>query len=236
MIVAARPGGFDLDPAQAAVIVVDMQNDFGSPGGAFARLGIDVAPIADVVAPIARVLDAARGVEIPTVFLKTGFAADLSDLGPEVLRAHPRTSHTVVDVGTTVTAPDGSGSRVLVRDTWSTDIVDALAPAPGDHIVWKRRYGGFYETELDAVLRGLGARDLIFTGCTTSVCVESTLREAMFRGFHCLLLEDCCAEPIGASCERSNHEASLLVVESVFGWVAPSAALLAALTPAAAQA
>jgi hypothetical protein len=54
----------------------------------------------------------------------------------------------------------------------------------------------------------------------------------MFLDFRCLRLEDCCAEPIGAAADRTNHEASLLLVETLFGWVASSAALLEALTPA----
>ena len=78
-----------------------------------------------------------------------------------------------------------------------------------------------------AVRAGISA--LVFTGCTTSVCVESTLRDAFFRDYRCLLLEDCTAEPIGSRLGRSTHEASLLVIETLFGWVASSAALLEAL-------
>ena len=92
--------------------------------------------------------------------------------------------------------------------------------------MYKHRFSGFFETELDAVLRSLGATNLIFTGCTTSICVESTIRDAMFRDYRCLLLEDCTAEPIGAGLERSNHEASLLVIETLFGWVSSSADLI----------
>ena len=60
---------------------------------------------------------------------------------------------------------------------------------------------------------------LVFTGCTTSVCVKSTLRDAMFRDYSCVLLADCTAEPIGQEFARSNHDASLLLIERVFGWV-----------------
>jgi ureidoacrylate peracid hydrolase len=62
----------------------------------------------------------------------------------------------------------------------------------------------------------------VFTGCTTSVCVESTLLDAMFRGYRCLLLSDCAAEPLGADEVRSNHEATLLVIEKLFGWISSS--------------
>jgi ureidoacrylate peracid hydrolase len=229
--VKARPGPFDLDVTHAAVIVVDMQNDFGAPGGMFARAGIDISPIRAAVAPTASVLDAARQGGLPVVFLKMGFRPDLSDLGPD--HATNRQRHVFLGVGETVDAPDGRSSRVLVRDTWNTEIVDELEPAPEDYIVYKHRFSGFFQTELEDVLRGLGVRDLIFTGCTTSICVESTIRDAMFRDFRCLLLEDCTAEPIGAAAGRTNHEASLLVIETLFGWVATSTALVDAFTCAA---
>ncbi|MBL6082638.1 isochorismatase family protein [Belnapia sp. T18] len=57
------------------------------------------------------------------------------------------------------------------------------------------------------------------TGCTTSICVESTVRDAMFRGYHCVVLEDCTGASIEAGLPRSNHEASLLAIQLLFGWV-----------------
>ncbi len=97
----------------------------------------------------------------------------------------------------------------------------------------KRRFSGFYQTDLDLILRGLGVRSLVITGCTTSVCVESTLRDAMYRDYGCLLLGDCTGEPIGQEFARSNHEASLLVAERAFGSVSESAEFLKALEPRA---
>lgn len=206
-----------------------MQNDFGAPGGMFARAGIDIGEIRAAVAPTARVLAAARAARMGVVYLKMGFRADLSDLGdPD---APNRIKHRPLGVGDSVRGPDGRESRTLVRDTWSTDILDELAPEPGDALVWKARYSGFFETELDALLRGRGVRSLIVTGCTTSVCVESTIRDAMFRDYSCLLLEDCTAEPIGRDLPRTNHEASLLIMQGLFAWVATSGEFLSALAP-----
>lgn len=228
--VEARPGPFDLDLSHAAVIVVDMQNDFASAGGMFDRAGIDISPIRAAVAPTARVVAAGRRAGIPIVYLKMGFRPDLADLGPP--KAANRQRHMFMGVGEAVPAPDGTRSRVLVRDTWNTEIVDELAPTPRDHVVYKHRFSGFFQTELEGLLRTLGVRDIVFTGCTTSICVESTLRDAMYRDFRCLLLEDCTAEPIGAATDRTNREASLLVVETLFGWVATSTALVGELTRA----
>ena len=104
-----------------------------------------------------------------------------------------------------------------------------LAPEPGDIVLYKHRYSGFYETDLDKVLKSRSIKSLIFTGCTTSVCVESTIRDAMFRDYTCLLLADCTAEPIGYGLARSNHDASLLVVQVLLGWVSDSTRLITAL-------
>ncbi|MER8886003.1 isochorismatase family cysteine hydrolase [Mesorhizobium sp. M0408] len=103
-----------------------------------------------------------------------------------------------------MTAPDGSEGRILIRDTWGTDIVNDLKPEAGDVVLYKTRFSGFYETELDSVLKTAGIKHLIMTGCTTSVCVESTIRDAFFRDYHCILLTDCTSEPI--SWERLKEQ------------------------------
>lgn len=226
-LVHARPHPLLISPRQTAVIVVDMQNDFGAEGGMFARAGIDISGIRAVVEPTARVLAAARRAGMPVVYLKMGFAPDLSDAGgsdaPNLVR------HLGLGVGEEITAPDGRASRILIRDTWNTDILPELSPEPGEQIVAKHRYSGFFETNLDAILQELDVSTLVFTGCTTSVCVESTLRDAFFRDYRCLLLADCAAEPIGSGLPRGNHEASMLVIELMFGWVSDSATFVQAL-------
>ena len=224
---AALPSGFALDTERAAVLVIDMQNDFSAPTGMFARAGIDIAPIRAAVEPIARVLADARQAEMPVVYLKMGYRPDLTDLGAP--GSPNRERHLAFGVGSEMRAPDGRRSRVLIRDCWGTEIVDALEPEPGDLALWKTRFSGFHATDLDATLRGRGVSQLLVTGCTTSVCVESTIRDAMFLDYSCLLLADCCAEPIGADLPRTNHDASLLAIQTLFGWVSSSAELLRAL-------
>jgi ureidoacrylate peracid hydrolase len=157
-----------------------MQNDFGSDGGLFALGGIDISGIQAVVPRIAEVLAAARQADILIVYLKMGFHPDLSDTGgpdsPNWLK-HAQ----LRAIGEAVTAPDGTQSRILIRDTWNTDIVPELAPEAGDVVLYKNRFSGFYETDLDQILKTRSIKTLIFTGCTTSICVESTIRDAMFR-------------------------------------------------------
>ena len=125
-------------------------------------------------------------------------------------------------VGDTVIAPNGVKSRILIRDTWNTDIIPELKPQADDIVVYKTRFSGFYKTELDSILKKLDKKYLIVTGCTTSICVESTVRDAMFRDYLSIVLEDCTGEPIGYGLSRSNHDASILNIQACFGWISSS--------------
>lgn len=227
MRIEAQPTAVELDLARAAVLVVDMQNDFGAPGGMFHRAGVDISPIQRVVAPTARVIAAAREASIPVVYLKMGYGPELADLG--ATDSPNRARHLFMNVGQAVRAPDGREGRILVRDTWNTEILPELAPREADEVLWKTRFSGFYGTALEHTLRARGITTLIVTGCTTSVCVDSTVRDAMFRDISCVLLEDCMAEPIGNGFARTNHEATLLTMQTLFGWVTHSDAFLRAL-------
>jgi ureidoacrylate peracid hydrolase len=224
---SARPTAVSLDMKKAAIIVVDMQNDFGSVGGMFERAGIDIAPIVATVVPTSNVLNAARNAGIPVVYLQMQHRPDMADMG--ATDSPHRRRHARLSVGEEMTAPDGKECRILIAGEWGTQILDALTPQPGDIMVPKHRFSGFYGTELDTILRGLDAKYLIFTGCTTSICVESTIRDAMYRDYHCVLLEDCTAEPIGHGSSRSNHDSSLLTIEVLFGWISDSHKFIAAM-------
>ena len=227
-MIQAKPHPVLVDVAACAVLVIDMQNDFGMEGGMFHRAGIDISMIKRAVEPTGKVLAAARLNGVPVIYLKMAFNADLSDAGakdgPNYLR------HQRMGVGSVVKSPGGGESRILIRDTWNTDILSELTPEPGDAVLYKHRFSGFFETELDAVLRRLGATHLIVTGCTTSVCVDATIRDAMFRDYSCVLLEDCTGEPIGYDLQRSNHDASLLTIQVLLGWTSTSAEFIHAIT------
>ena len=225
--IEAKPGPIGIDLARAAIVVVDMQNDFGAKGGMFDRAGIDISMIQRAVEPTAKVLAAGRAAGVKIIYLKMGFKPDLSDLGSD--DSPNRVRHMMLSVGKSVPGPNGKESRVLVRDTWNTDILPELAPKAEETVLYKHRFSGFYETELDATLKKMGIKYLIVTGCTTSTCVESTIRDAMFRDYSCVLLADCTGEPIGNDLSRSNHDASLLTVQTLFGWVSGSPDFIRAL-------
>lgn len=223
----ARPAPLTLDASKTAVIVVDMQNDFASAGGMMHRAGADISGVGRVIPNIARALDAARRGGLRVVYLKMGYQPDLSDLGaPDSVN---RNMHLAIGVGQPVTSPDGRSGRMLVRDTWNTDIVPPLAPHAGDLVLYKTRFSGFYKTDLHEQLGKAGVRHLIFTGCTTSVCVESTVRDAMFRDYLPVLLSDCMAEVVGNDHPFTNHQATLSLAEARFGWVSTSESLASSL-------
>ena len=121
-------------PSRAAVVVVDMQNDFGSKGGMFDRVGIPLDGFKRAADATAQVLDAARASGFRIVYLKMGFRPDLSDSGAE--GSPNRVRHLAFGVGQAIKTPEGAESRILIRDTWGTEIVDALKPRPEDRVVY----------------------------------------------------------------------------------------------------
>ena len=218
----AVPEPVEIDPSRTALVVIDMQNAFGSKGGMFDKAGIDITGIQEAVPPTAAAVEIARRAGIKVVWIKMGFQPDLSDLGAEDVPNGFLFLHLGVKDG------------VLNRDEWGTDIVDELAPEDGEPVVYKTRFSAFFRTDLDELLGSYGAKHLIITGCTTSICVESTIRDAFFRDYHCILLEDCAAEPMGRNLSRSNHEATVLLVERIFGSVSSSTEFISAVQPAGA--
>ena len=230
----AKPEPIAIDPARSAVIVVDMENDFAAKGGMFDRAGVDVSGAQKAIGPTAKVLAAARQAGLKIVYLKMGYRPDLSDLG--ATDSVNRTRHLKFGVGQKIQTPDGRESRLLIRDTWDTDIVPELKPQASDIVIYKTRFSGFYQTDLDATLKKFGIKYLIVTGVTTSICVESTVRDAMFRDYQCVMLRDCMSEPIGHDLPRTNHDASLLNAEVLLGWVSDSDQLIKALAAKASQA
>ena len=178
-----------LDLARTAIIIVDMQNDFCHPEGWLGHLGVDVAPARTPIAPLQALLPALRSHDVPVIWVNWGNRPDRLNLSPALLHVY-KPSGAGVGLGDTLPR---SGAKVLERGSWSAAIVDELAPDSTDVHVAKYRMSGFQDTELDSILRNLGVTTLMFAGINADQCVLCTLQDANFRGYDCLLLENCAA-------------------------------------------
>ena len=216
--VTAEPEPITLDLAATALVIIDMQRDFMEPGGFGETLGNDVSQLARAVEPIANLLTAARRMGMLVVHTREGHEPDLSDAPPaKVERGAP--SLRIGDPG-----PMG---RILIRGEPGHDIIPALYPVDGEVVIDKPGKGAFYATELGDVLDKYGIENLLVCGVTTEVCVNTTVREANDRGYRCVVISDGCA-----SYFPEFHEMGLRMIKAqggIFGWVAPSAAVLEAI-------
>ena len=210
-----------LDLARTAIIIVDMQNDFCHKDGWLGHLGVDVTPARKPIAPLQSLLPALRRHDVPVIWVNWGNRPDRLNLSPALLHVY-KPSGDGVGLGD---ALPGSGAKVLERGSWSAAIVDELAPDPTDIHVAKYRMSGFQDTELDSILRNLGVTTLMFAGVNADQCVLCTLQDANFRGYDCLLLEDCAATTSPDYC----WAATLYNVRQCFGFVVRSEKIVAEL-------
>lgn len=199
-----------LDRASTALLVIDMQRDFLDPRGYAARAGLEIGRLRGAIPGVARLLSAAREAALFIVHTREANAPDLSDVPPAFLDATRRSGAPVGSAG-----PLG---RLLIRGEPGAGIIDDVAPLPGEVAIDKPGFSAFEGTSLQAMLVTRGIRTLLICGITTEVCVSSTLRTAIDRGFRCVTLRDACA-----SGYPDLHDAALRMIEvegGVFGRVA----------------
>ena len=216
--VAAQPFDFPLDPAHVALVVIDMQRDFVEPGGFGASLGNDVTRLHPAIGPIAALLAAWRARGWPILHTRECHRPDLADCPP----AKRDRGNPTLRIG-----EPGPMGRLLVKGEPGADIIPALYPHGDEWVIDKPGKGMFWGTGLHERLQGAGITHLVFTGVTTEVCVQTSMREANDRGYECLIVEDG-TESYFPEFKRAALE-MIVAQGGIIGWCAPSAAVLQAL-------
>ncbi|WP_173923477.1 cysteine hydrolase family protein [Agromyces sp. Marseille-P2726] len=209
---AERP--YRYDPAHAALVVVDVQNDFCHPEGSVATMGSDVSAAVEMVPRLRSLIDQAHSVGVPVVFVQT---------------LHDDTNDTAMWLGRVTAEPGGvQTGRICRTGSWGAEFY-GVTPGSDDTVVTKHRFSAFVGTNLDIVLKTLSVRSLLVTGVATEVCVESTLRDGLSAEYFVSLVEDC-----AATYTAEAHESSVRNVRRNFGTVVTSDELVgiwAGITP-----
>ncbi len=194
-----------IDPAHTAIVVVDMQNDFCAEGGYLhGNLGCDMSANEPLAGRIMDLVGAARSAGALVMWIQANYEPRYLS-GQALAKLAEKQIETVCCEG----------------GTWGWDFY-RVAPEPGEPVIEKHTYSGFFGTELDRMLRFRGIRTLVMTGVATNVCVESTLRDGYFNGYYIVVPEDC----VG-SAAPDLHEAALKSVRLFFGEVTTGAELRA---------
>ncbi|AFT71595.1 isochorismatase hydrolase [Alloalcanivorax dieselolei B5] len=219
----AQPECIELDLNRTQLVVVDMQNDFCHPQGWFGIQGVDISPMRSPLTTLIPLVDGWRALGYPVLWLNWGIRPDCANLSPTQLHKGRRLPD---GIGYGDALP-GQDSRAVVAGDWGARNVDELPPREGDLLIHKHRLSGFWDSELDSVLRQRGITTLLFAGINTDRCVFSTLQDAAFLGYDCVLLEDACGTPS----PQYVSDAIYFLVRQLHGFVGRATHLLDACAP-----
>ena len=192
-----------VDPKNAALLIVDVQNDFAAEGGMMDREGNDLSMSQGIIPRLQQLIDEAHEVDVPVIFIRNVYNTDanwyLSDVWLEQAKRARQGSYVI--------------HSVCAPDSWAGDFYE-IRPTEKDVIVTKHRFSAFQDTDLDLILRSRGIRTLIMTGIATNVCVESTARDGFFRDYYIVFTSDCTA-----TYSKEDHEGTLNNIRRFFGEV-----------------
>lgn len=192
-----------VEPAQTALLLIDMQHDFVERDGLFGSLGIDLSMYERTRPRLAVLLAAARERGVLVVHVQnTALPGRMSD-SPAQLRFNLKMHE--------LARRDGPPLRYTVPGTPGHEFVPELRPVAGEAVVRKYRSSGFWGTNLELLLRSNGIRTVVVGGCTTEGCVESTARDAMFSDHYVVIAEDC----VGSD-DKAQHDASMFLMRHRF--------------------
>ena len=203
---------YEISPA---LMVIDVQNGFVSKGGSYDILGMDVSHYREVIPRIHDLISMCRDARIPIFYTQAVREASGIDLLTKTHKILPKSREERI-----------KKRPICIRGTWDADIVDDIKPQENDHVVIKRRDSAFHDTETGVWLRSIGVDTLIFCGVDTSICVETSLREAFNIGYDVILVSDATA-----SSNRKHYESTLENVRDYYGIVVDSRELLEYLLP-----
>jgi ureidoacrylate peracid hydrolase len=210
VMLPARPEPIAVPASKTAIIVIDMQNAYASKGGYLDLAGFDISGAAKVIENTRQVLEVARAAGIQVIYFQNGWDCDYVEAGgPGSPNFHKSNA-----LKTMRKRPELMG-KLLARGGWDYELVDDLKPQAGDICLHKTRYSGFFNSQLDSVLRARGIRHIIFTGIATNVCVESTLRDGFFLEYFGVVLEDATHQ----AGPEFVQKAAIYNIETFFGWV-----------------
>ncbi len=163
---------WDLNPGRTVLVVIDPQNDFLHADGWYAQQGIDIAHMQRIIEPTRQLLEDVQAKNIPVVWTRHG-SRSAEDAGP-FMQLRPFLKE--------------GGLR---QDSWGYEIYEELGPRAADWYVEKSRLSAFYNTNLEGVLRTLNADTVLFAGVLTNQCVAASSKDAMYRDFRPIVIEDC---------------------------------------------
>lgn len=210
IMLPARPEPIAVEVSRTAVIVIDMQNAYASPGGYLDLAGFDISGAARVIQNTKAVLEVARAAGMPVIYFQNGWDADYVEAGgPGSPNFHKSNA-----LKTMRERPELQGT-LLAKGTWDYELVDELKPQSGDIVLHKTRYSGFFNSQLDSTLRSRNIRNIVVVGIATNVCVESTLRDGFFLEYFGIVLEDATHQAGPAFVQQ----AAIYNIEKFFGWV-----------------
>lgn len=192
--------GHNVNPA---LVVIDVQNGFVSKGGSYDLLGMETGHYQAVIPKIARLISLCRSAGIPVFYTQAVRERSGIDLLTRAHKILPKSREERI-----------RRRPICVRGTWDADIVDGIKPEAQDHVVIKRRDSAFHDTEIKVWLDSLGVDTLLFCGIDTSICVETSLREAFNVGYDVVLVSDATA-----SGNRKHFESTLEIVKDYYGLV-----------------
>ncbi|WP_256760112.1 cysteine hydrolase family protein [Cohnella sp. WQ 127256] len=193
------PDNYVLNSSETALLVIDMQNGFCSLQGSLGLNGVDVSHMKATIEPVKKLIKSSRKAGILDAWtIQEHYPDDVT-----------RKNHRIIPH----TLRFGSGPAALAH-TWDSEVVDELKPLyihPAEEIR-KHRFSAFFDTRLDTLLRMKGIKTLIISGVSTSLCVETTIRDAYQRDYDVIIAEDAIATD-----SVEAHEWSMRIAAKYFG-------------------